>query len=194
MNRLFRDDSRSIATRVVVASVIMAFVGCNSARDDGRVAVSGQILLDGSPLDEGFVTLIPEAGGPAVTGPVEDGGFRIPRSEGPAPGPYRVEIDAVRPTGRIVEHPDLLGDAAEETENIVPSRYNRESTLRVEVVADGDNRFELGVTTRRSSNFVILFAVNAYLPCSRSWPTRSRLRCPRPPTRDRVGPPAPAAL
>ncbi|WP_145279655.1 carboxypeptidase regulatory-like domain-containing protein [Tautonia plasticadhaerens] len=135
-------------TRVVVAAVMMGLVGCGSARDDGRVAVTGQVLLDGSPLDEAYVTLIPEASGPAVTGPVEDGEFRIPRSEGPAPGPYRVEIDAVRPTGRIIEHPDLLGETAEETANIVPPQFNRHSTLRVEVVADGDNRFEFAVTTR----------------------------------------------
>ncbi|MEW4570700.1 hypothetical protein AB1L88_22780 [Tautonia sp. JC769] len=133
---------------VALAALLLSLPGCGPAPDQGGVAVTGQVLLDGQPLDEAHITLIPESSGPAVTGVVQGGAFRIPPSEGPEPGPYRVEIDAVRPTGRIIEHPDLLGQTAEETENIVPPRFNRASTLRVEVGDGGDNHFEFAVTTR----------------------------------------------
>lgn len=132
----------------LTSTLALALAGCGGGAVDGRVGVSGVVTLDGRPLDEGHVTLRPLGPGPAVSGTVEGGEFRLPPSEGPAVGPYVVEVDAVRPTGRTVESPDFYGETIEETTNIIPTRYNRQSTLRVEVVADGENRFDFPVTSR----------------------------------------------
>lgn len=132
----------------IASGLILVIAGCGGSDTDGRVEVSGLVTLDGQPLDDAHITLIPESSGPAVSGAITGGEFRLGAAEGPAVGPYFVEIDAVRPTGRTIEHPDLFGETTEETENIIPPQFNRRSTLRVEVVADGDNRFEFAVTTR----------------------------------------------
>lgn len=132
----------------ILSALLVVCAGCGSKDANGRVAVSGLVTLDGQPLDDGYITLIPVSSGPAVSGKIQEGEFRLAPADGPAIGPYLVEIDAVRPTGRIVEHPDLFGETTEETENIVPPQFNRKTTLRVEVVADGENRFEFDVKTR----------------------------------------------
>lgn len=122
--------------------------GCGQSADEGRVAVTGVVMLDGRPLETGNVTLRPLGKGPAVSVTVSDGAFELAASEGPAVGPYLVEIDSVRPTGRIVENPDVYGEKQEETTNIIPPKFNRESVLQVEVVADGENRFDFPVRSR----------------------------------------------
>lgn len=132
----------------LAAGLSWALAGCGGGEVDGRVAVSGVVTLDGQPLDEGQVTLRPLGPGPAVSGTIEGGEFRLPPSAGPAVGPYVVEVDAVRPTGRTIESPDFYGETIEETTNIIPPRYNRQSTLQVEVVAEGENRFDFPVTSR----------------------------------------------
>lgn len=132
----------------LLAITAVVGIGCGGSDDEGRVAVTGLVTLDGRPLDAGHVTLRPLGKGPAVSGTISEGAFQLASSVGPAIGPYLVEIDAVRPTGRIIDNPDIYGEKQEETANIIPPKYNRESILRVEVVADRENHFELPVRSR----------------------------------------------
>lgn len=145
-NSWFRHPALAAGLSMTLAATL---AGCGEGEVDGRVEVSGVVTLDGQQLDEGHITLRPLGSGPSVSGPVKGGEFHLPPSEGPAAGPYVVEIDAVRPTGRMIESPDLYnGELVEETSNIIPLQYNRQSTLRVEVVAEGENRFDFPVTSR----------------------------------------------
>ena len=74
--------------------------------DKPQVSLSGIVRLDGKPLVKGMVILTPvdEAGAPPVvvyinnTGTGELGRFKVPSSQGPVAGKYRVEVrqDATR--------------------------------------------------------------------------------------------------
>lgn len=125
-----------------------ALAGCGGAEDDGRVAVSGVVTLDGQPLDDGHVTLRPLGHGPAVSGSVRGGEFHLSPSEGPAVGPHVVEVVAIRPTGRTIESPDFYGSKVEETANIIPPRYNIQSDLRIEPTPEGENAFRFELSSR----------------------------------------------
>ncbi|QDV39147.1 carboxypeptidase-like regulatory domain-containing protein [Tautonia plasticadhaerens] len=122
--------------------------GCDGGGDPGRLAVSGRVTLDGQPLDDAAITLLPLADGPTVGGKIEEGEFRIAHADGPTPGPYLVEVHAIRPTGRVVEHPDLCGETMEETEDIIPERFNRGGAPRIEVAAESENRIDIPITSR----------------------------------------------
>ena len=75
--------------------------------------------------------------GASSTGEVVDGKFRLSGDDGLSPGPYRVEVYSIQPTGKKVpdaEDPKTLVDA---TANIIPDRYNLQSTLKVELPPGG---------------------------------------------------------
>ncbi len=122
----------------------LAFSGCGSSSDGiNREAVSGAVMLDGKPLPDGSILFSPMETGPSAGGVVVGGKFSIPRSDGPAPGSYRVEIISVQPTGKKI--PDLdgpPGSLVEEKTNVVPRYYNTQSELRAEVKPNGSNAFE----------------------------------------------------
>lgn len=77
----------------------LAIVGCDDGRPQ-RVPVSGAVMIDGQPLDYGFVRFIPEKGRLA-TGRLDDQGrFTLTtyeKGDGVAPGTHRVEIVAEEP-------------------------------------------------------------------------------------------------
>ena len=61
-------------------------------------------------------------------------------------GTFRVEITAVRKTGRKVE--DRFGEAIDETEQAIPAQYNRDSGLTADVTEQGPNRFEFALQSK----------------------------------------------
>jgi hypothetical protein len=103
------------------------------------------VTLDGAPLSEGTITFFPSGAtrGPAAGGAIVDGRYDIPAAEGPVVGTNRIEIRSVQKTGRIVKSPvavETTGppiDMVEELEEVVPPRYNRDSTLEF-TIKEGD--------------------------------------------------------
>ena len=57
-----------------------------------RVAVKGAVTIDGEPMLWGSVTLIPEDPNAPIARVFSGGKFRIGSSDGPVPGPHRVEV------------------------------------------------------------------------------------------------------
>ena len=68
------------------------FSGCGD--NDGRIAVSGRVTLDGIPLEKGQILLVParDNAGTAAGAVISAGRFRIPANEGPTAGAYEVTI------------------------------------------------------------------------------------------------------
>lgn len=67
--------------------------GCGGSSDDlPRVAVSGKVSLDGSPVPTGSVAFVPVGKGPACGAGVKDGIFSIDQEKGPVPGEYDVRL------------------------------------------------------------------------------------------------------
>ena len=82
-------------------------------------------------------------------GQIENGRYQIAGENGPAIGWNRVEIRAVRKTGKMVQKPlSPLGEMIEETVDVaIPARFNSASILKVEVKS-GDNRADFDVSAR----------------------------------------------
>ncbi|WP_406697777.1 hypothetical protein V5E97_02825 [Singulisphaera sp. Ch08] len=132
----------------VALAMTLLMVGCGN-EGPARQPISGVITLDGKPLPSGSVTFAPLDGTTAATAEIRDGAYRIGRSEGPAPGRYQVEINAVKPTGKRIKHPDLPSETIEEVRNVIPTSYNVETQLAIVVTPDGENAFPFELTTPR---------------------------------------------
>ena len=132
---------------VIVAVCFVVFVGCSG---DGSRMLEGTVTLDGEPLSAGSVQFFPAYGtdGVATAGKIDQGRFVIPVEKGMGPGKYRVEIwAALRKTGKKVSD-FATGQPVDEFEQVIPAKYNRESTLTAEITAAGPNRFEFKLTSR----------------------------------------------
>jgi hypothetical protein len=126
-----------------LVALLVVTVGCGGTN---RGAVSGEVTLDGEPVDGGTVTFTPAGGGAAdaaAWAKIEGGRYSISAAEGPGVGTSRVEIRWDRKTGKQIPAvppapPDTMID---ETAEAIPPRYNTRSELKAEV-KPGDNTFD----------------------------------------------------
>ena len=135
-----------LSNRLLVILFIALLVGCGKA-SDGRMAISGNVTLQGEKLDEGVIEFLPLAGG-GQAGPatqsgavITDGAYKIPRDSGLVAGKYKVLITAG--DGKTPADGGLPGP----TGNIVsvdriPPEYNVDSKQEVEVTPEGPNVFD----------------------------------------------------
>lgn len=102
-----------------------------------RASVQGIVTFDGAPLENGVLVLLPADGtkGPTAGSAVSKGAFSIAAASGPVVGRYRVEIKALRKTGRQVKAVIPVGGRKEkeESEQFIPAKYNTASELEVEI-------------------------------------------------------------
>ncbi len=121
-----------------LALALLALAGCGAPSDGfERFPVEGVVTLDGEPLKAGTITFNARGQGASSSGEIADGKFQLSAADGLSPGPYRVEVYSIQPTGRKfpdAEDPNMLVDA---TANIIPGRYNVESTLKIELPPAG---------------------------------------------------------
>lgn len=108
------------------------------------------MTLDGVAIQQGSVTFQPIDGtqGPVAGGAIAKGRYGIAAANGPVVGRNRVEICAPGKSGRKVRVP--MGEPGEMTDEIlevVPRRYNIQSTLTREVKL-GENVMDFDLTTR----------------------------------------------
>jgi hypothetical protein len=128
--------------RLALLLGLLIFTGCNK---DNRGAVSGQVTLDGVPLESGSIAFIPIEGtaSPSAGATVEKGAYAIPVALGPMPGNFRVEIHSPKKTGKksLASSPAPPNTWIEESIEAVPEKYNKQSKLRAEV-KPGSNTFD----------------------------------------------------
>jgi hypothetical protein len=132
----------------VLAAALVAIVGCDSG--PRRQAVSGQVTLDGQPLDFGSITFVPDPNGPKASGLIEGGRYEIEQSRGPLAGQKIVEIrapqyDPKRPAPANTKEKLYRLDVAPEA---LPDRYNSKSELRATVTEDGPNEFNFDLQSK----------------------------------------------
>jgi len=130
----------------------LLIVGCSgSSAAFERASISGTVTLDGEPLPSGRIVFLPElkegtlsdkkgVGRPA-TATIKDGKYEISADKGPAVGPNKVQITAIRETGKTTEQD---GKKVAVSEQYLPARYNTATLERYEVTS-GKNvkNFEL---------------------------------------------------
>ena len=125
---------------VLLAAVLIA--GCGSSGPQ-RHKISGQVTFAGEPVAEGAIAFMPidDAKGPKAGGNIQQGHYDVQREGGPVAGRHRVEITALRKTGR--QYPNLGGEMIDEKENVLPPKYcGPTSELVVEITAGGKNVFD----------------------------------------------------
>jgi hypothetical protein len=136
---------RGTASRMTgLGLVLLVLAGCSSDPLE-RQAVSGTVLFQGKPLDQGRIQLVPVSKGPTESGAtIENGKFSIPRESGLAPGTYKVSVFSYDQKGAKVPSEEVPGDPGNtQFKERIPKKYNAETTLTVEVKKDGSNVFEL---------------------------------------------------
>ena len=129
-------------------SIALLLVAGGCGKRGNHAAIRGQVALDGEPLVQGSILFVPIEGTNGVpTGTdIKAGRYVLTDSNGPPVGWNRVEISAVRPSGKMA--PDPLGPPGRQREmyfSAVASRFNTESTLKVEV-KPGDNTANFDVS------------------------------------------------
>jgi hypothetical protein len=90
-------------------------------------------MVDGAPVAKGQIRLFAlSADGTGTDAEIANGKYDIPAERGPTPASYRVEIVALKATGRRVPDPDT-NELVEEVVNLLPPRYNTASTLQITI-------------------------------------------------------------
>ncbi len=112
-----------------IAVLCSTLIGCSSK--PGQATVSGTVTLDAQPLKTGIIRFVPVDGQtPTADATILDGKFaaKVP------PGEKRVEIMAPKVVGtkKLYETPD--SPAVDIVEELLPARYNLQSTLTITVV------------------------------------------------------------
>jgi hypothetical protein len=128
--------SRSSPARVAVlftSIYFAALIGCGPSSD--RLAVSGKVSLDGTPLDDGSIRFTSSGEKPVASGAmVENGEYYVPQERGLPPGTYHVEI-----TSPDTDSPPVMARATPGGPGVpvarerIPAEYNTESKHSVEV-------------------------------------------------------------
>jgi hypothetical protein len=121
--------------------------GCGSG---GRGDLTGEVTLDDRPLERGSILLVPldPSTGTAAGGEVRDGAFSLTGKQAPAVGAYRVEIRAMKKSGRKVQKAmGQPGELEDEVVEAVAPRFNSATGLQVDVKAGG-NTAQFAVTSR----------------------------------------------
>lgn len=125
---------------------LLAIVGCGSG--SGRDSMEGTVTFDGQPVEKAVISFEPLPGtkSPTAGAEVVDGKFVIPTDSGTFAGRFRVKITASRPTGRKIRHP-IWNNMVDETEQYLPSRYNTNSELEVNVERGAVNHFDFSLVS-----------------------------------------------
>ncbi len=133
--------------------------GCGgSVRGPHRAAVRGEVRLDDVPLKTGVIRFVPEVktAGPVTVTTIKDGRYTLSANDGPAIGRHSVEI-----VSSVAENPvdgardiraawaDYARSAKSRSPAIqIPARYNRRSTLSVDVTPKGKNAFDFQLASQ----------------------------------------------
>jgi hypothetical protein len=125
---------------ILLFACLTSFTGCGPSPG---AAVSGQVTLDGAPLDDATITFVPVGSGQrqAAWTTIKDGHYKIVAKDGLGNGQFRVEIRALRTTGAKANpnEPELIN-----AREIVPGRYNAQSELTTDIKSGANTAdFEL---------------------------------------------------
>jgi hypothetical protein len=128
--------------------LMLICAGCGGGRTR-QAAIQGEVKLDGKPVERGTIQFLPMQGveGSIATAEIASGRYQLSGKVSPAVGWNRVEIHALRKTGRAIRRSfPSHGTMEEEVEAVAP-RYNTESTLKFEV-KPGENTADFQVTSQ----------------------------------------------
>jgi hypothetical protein len=144
---MLRDPSKRLTLAILPAALLL-LAGCGGG-DVNRGEISGAVKLDGKPLEQGSILFKPTDGasGSATGGTIENGRYQCSGATGPAIGWNRVEIRAMRKTGKKIPKPFApQGQTIDEQIEAIPPKFNSQSSLKVEVKR-GENTADFEVSS-----------------------------------------------
>lgn len=113
-----------------------------------RGPITGSVTVGGAPMKGGRILFLPQTPteGPAVSARIVDGKYELPDDEGPIVGSNRVEVEADLPLSFAIDDEEAFAKAKGKLpKQPVPPKFNRLSTLSVEVKSGEENRFDLDI-------------------------------------------------
>ncbi len=127
-----RNLRRVLFSHTLLGVFVLVCIGCGQGPSN-RASVAGKVTVEGKPLEEGSIVFIPTEGtaGPTAGGRILNGSYAIGAPKGPVVGTARVEIRAVRETGKISTYGFDAGQ--KERVQYIPARYNDDSQLRADL-------------------------------------------------------------
>jgi hypothetical protein len=127
---------------------MLACTGCGSRSD--RLGISGQVHLNGAPLDTGSIRFTSLGEKKFATGSVIRGGkYSVPPEKGLPPGAYHVEISSVDESAPPIALRDQAGNVLTHTQpDRIPAEYNINSQQRIEVTPGGENHFVFDIAAK----------------------------------------------
>ena len=129
--------SSRVGLRLALASGALAvLVGCGGG-SGGKQAISGEVTYKGKAVEHGQIQFSAGEGQPPLTGAaIENGTYSIPADKGLPPGTYRVSISSQAPT-KAPAPDELPGEPPPPAKELLPKKYNDQSTLKAEVKENG---------------------------------------------------------
>ena len=120
-------------------------IGCGDGRPE-RVAVTGQVMIDGEPLRHSFVQVIPDNARPAVSPIDSEGRFTLStfgNQDGCIPGTHKVAvngIETISPTRQKWHAPKRYMDT--ETSVLTLTIDENTKEVKIELSWDGEEPVE----------------------------------------------------
>ena len=126
--------------------LLLLSAGCSPS----AVEVTGEITLDGQPVADGMISFVPPSSEKSLKpawSKINSGRYSISAGRVLQPEiPYRVEILAYHKTGREIPSAVPGGGLEQEIVQIIPTEFNRKSTLKRTVQA-GENEIDFDLKT-----------------------------------------------
>jgi hypothetical protein len=129
--------------------------GCNTNNPQGRVALRGEVTLDGKPLEHGEILFSSIAGStPAVStgSPIKNGTFSLPAKQGLIPDQtYSVlfrSIEVITDTQEETEEIKNQSGIPYKTRNLIPPKYGTKSKEIVTATKKSPNVFLFKLTSK----------------------------------------------
>jgi len=136
----------------VAAGLVPVALATGCGGSGSGVDVSGSVTVDGQSLESGSIAFIPLPGtrGRSAGAEIIQGAYSVAAESGPAPGKYRVEIKAMRKTGRRFKDgfPHPPDDMVDEIEQFLPPKYNAQSELTAELKPGGNHGVSFDLTLK----------------------------------------------
>lgn len=129
--------------------ICSAMVGCGTPNALDRQAISGNVTLDGTPLDEGTIEFLPlgpegRAGGAVI----RRGSYAIEGAKGLVPGKYTVRISSAASNREIDLHAPPGPTLPVMSKERIPPQYNTETKLVVEVKKEQSKTFDFALSSK----------------------------------------------
>jgi hypothetical protein len=149
MRNSVRTAPFAITTCLAFLSVSLA--GCGDSDGLAREAISGTVTLDGQPLADGAIQMLPinRTEGTAGGAIVKDGKYTIEREKGLLPGQYRVVISSSQAGAAAPsDGPPGPVPTSDAPKDPIPAKYNIETTLTADVKSGTPNVFPFELSTK----------------------------------------------